>query len=201
MSGADLPSEEYERLALEMLAVETGDFSEVKEAMRKIIASAPEGADTALLLSRALAHAGDRALKGDEGFLLSWEAESAQLGKGSFSVSSDHDEAPSRWWFAAAAPFLALAATFWWLGDAALKANDGTDAAGMAISMSVVSLGLLGAALIGLETVLLLRWHARTPEAALSSSHVCPPGWYQDPWGKGTSRWWDGNHWTGRLSA
>lgn len=90
MSGADLPSEEYERLALEMLAVQTGDFADVKEAMRRIIASAPEGADTAFLLSRALAYAGDRALKGDEGSHLSWDAESAPLRLGSFPVSSDH---------------------------------------------------------------------------------------------------------------
>jgi hypothetical protein len=57
-----------------------------------------------------------------------------------------------------------------------------------AISMFVTSLGLLGAALIGLEMVLLLRWHAPTPEAALSSSLVCPPGWYEDPWRQVTFR-------------
>ena len=51
---------DYERLALEMLSVEAGNAAEVKDAMRKIIASAPEGADLAFLLSRALAHAGDR---------------------------------------------------------------------------------------------------------------------------------------------
>ena len=45
MSGADVSSEEYERLALEMLAVEAGDVVDVKAAMRKIIVSAPEGAD------------------------------------------------------------------------------------------------------------------------------------------------------------
>jgi thioredoxin-like negative regulator of GroEL len=62
MNSADVASEEYERLALEMLAVEAGDFAEVKDAMRKIIASAPEEADVAFLLSRALAHARDQAL-------------------------------------------------------------------------------------------------------------------------------------------
>ena len=62
VSGAALPSEHYERLALEMLAVQSGNFVEVKDAMRTIIASAPEGADVASMLSRALAHAADRAL-------------------------------------------------------------------------------------------------------------------------------------------
>jgi len=60
VSGADVSSDEYERLALAMLAVEAGDIVDVREAMGKIIASAPDGADVALLLSRALAHAGDR---------------------------------------------------------------------------------------------------------------------------------------------
>jgi hypothetical protein len=147
VSGADLPSEVYERLALEMLAVQTGDFAEVKDAMRTIIESAPEGADVAFLLSRALAHAGDRALKRDAPWHLSWEAEDAQLGQAFFPVSSDHHEARSRW-----------------LGDAALQADDGTGAVGGApVSMFVISLGLLGAALMGLETVLLLRWHEQGP--------------------------------------
>jgi hypothetical protein len=65
VSGADLPHEVYERLAFEMLAVQSGDFVEMKGAMRTIIESAPEGANVAFLLSRALAHAGDRALKSD----------------------------------------------------------------------------------------------------------------------------------------
>jgi hypothetical protein len=178
MSDADLPSEEYERLALEMLAVEAGDVADVKDAMRKIIASAPEGADIAFLLSRALAHAGDRALKRDAPLLLSWEEEGAQRGKGPFPVSSGHHEAPSRWWVAAATTFLPLAAMFWWLGHAVIQTDGGTDVALMAaISMFVIGLGLLGAALIGFKTVL-LRGHALSPQAALSSSHVCPPGWY-----------------------
>jgi len=87
-----------------MLAVQTGDFAEVKDAMRTIIESAPEGADVAFLLSRALAHAGDRALKPDRLLHLSWEAETAQLGQGCFPVSSGHHDAPSRWWVAAVAP-------------------------------------------------------------------------------------------------
>ena len=62
---SSISSEDYERLALELLAVEAGDFADVKDAMRKIIASAPDGADVAFLLSRALAHAGDRASKGE----------------------------------------------------------------------------------------------------------------------------------------
>ena len=79
MSGAALPSKMYERLALKMLAVQTGNFIEVKDAMRTIIASAPEGVNVAFLLSRALAHAADRALKRNAPSHLSWEAETAQL--------------------------------------------------------------------------------------------------------------------------
>jgi hypothetical protein len=158
VSGADLPSEVYERLALEMLAVQTGDFAEVKDAMRTIIESAPEGADVAFLLSRALAHAGDRALKPDRPLHLSWEAETAQLGQGSIPVSSDHHDAPSRWLVAAVAPFLAVIAMLWWWGDAAVGTDIGTDAVGGAsISIPVIGLCLLGAALMALETVLLLR--------------------------------------------
>lgn len=81
MSGPDVASKEYERLALEMLAVEAGDFADVKDAMRKIIASAPEAADVAFWLSRALAHAGDRALRGEAPLLRSWESASAQWAK------------------------------------------------------------------------------------------------------------------------
>jgi hypothetical protein len=46
--------------ALQMLAVQTGDVVDVWEAMRKIIASAPDGADAALLLSLAMSHTRDR---------------------------------------------------------------------------------------------------------------------------------------------
>lgn len=77
MSVGDLSPEHYERLALETLAVEAGDFADVKDAMRKMIASAPEVADIAFLLSRALSHAGDRALTGEVPFSLGWEEGSA----------------------------------------------------------------------------------------------------------------------------
>ena len=183
-SGAYASPSEYERLALEMLAVETGDVADVKDAMRKIIASAPEGADVAFLLSRALARAGDRALA----------AEAPRPLSGNLGVG------PSMWWVAGAAPFVVAAAVFGWLGDLALQTpRDGGDPAGLtAISMFVISVGSLIAALIGIETLLLLRCQAQSL-AALPSNLVCPPGWYADPWAEGTSRWWNGSHWTGRL--
>ncbi len=28
-----------------------------------------------------------------------------------------------------------------------------------------------------------------------------PPGWYDDPWGSPSKRWWDGQQWTGHLQA
>jgi Protein of unknown function (DUF2510) len=200
VSGGDLSPEHYERLALEMLAVEAGDVVDVKDAMRKIIASAPEGADIAFLLSRALAHAGDRALAGEAPLPLSWEPGSAHPDYVSLPASPNKAKAPSRWWAAAAAPFLGAAALFGWLGDLALHApDDGTHAAAgvAAISMFVLSIAFLGAALIGVETLLLARWQTHST-VALSPSATCPPGWYIDPWGQGASRWWDGSHWTGR---
>ena len=158
--GAPVSPREYERLALEMLAVEAGDVAEVKEAMRKIIASAPEGADTACLLSRALAHAGDRALSGSAPVGLSWGLGSSSLDTNTFREGSKRERSPSRWWAAVAVPFLVAAVIFWRFGYLALQTpDDRSDAAGMtALSMFVMSVGSLGAALIGVETLFLLRW-------------------------------------------
>ena len=75
MNGADMSSVEYERLAREMLAVESGNFDEVKDAMRQIIASAPDEVDVALLLSRAFAQAADQALQSEANVLPSWNQE------------------------------------------------------------------------------------------------------------------------------
>lgn len=65
--------------------------------------------------------------------------------------------------------------------------------------MFAMSVGSLGTALIGVETLLLIRWQARS-SVALPVSPVCPPGWYADPWGEAPSRWWNGFNWTGRVS-
>lgn len=62
--GAVVSLEEHGRLALALLDVEAGG-ADADGAMRKIIASAPAATDVALLLSLALAHAGDRALMGE----------------------------------------------------------------------------------------------------------------------------------------
>ena len=202
VSGADVSSEEYERLALEMLSVEAGDVVDVKDAMRKIIASAPEGADIAFLLSRALAHAGDRARTSEPPLPLSREPGSAQSDHGSLPAIPNEGTGPSRWWAAAAAPLLGAAVLFGWLANQDLHAPDGgAHAAGTAAtSMILLSVAFLGAGLIGVETLLLARW-PRHGTVAPALGPACPPGWYIDPWGQGTSRWWNGSHWTGSLKG
>ena len=65
-SDADFAFDAHERLALAMLVVQTGDdAAEIEAAMRKIIESAPASTNVALVLSLALAQAGDRALTGE----------------------------------------------------------------------------------------------------------------------------------------
>jgi hypothetical protein len=64
VSAADVSFDKADRLALAMVAVEATDVAEVKDAMRKIIALATDATDVALWLSLAVAHAGDRALRG-----------------------------------------------------------------------------------------------------------------------------------------
>lgn len=200
MTDGDLSFDEHERLALALLAVEAGDFADVKEAMRGIIASAPDGADVALMLSLALAHAGDRALSGQVSVPLSRNSRSPQGRERSGSLTASSRSMPSRWWAAGAVPFLGAAALSWWLGDLALATyRQGGDPVGLAaIVMFVISVGSLGTALIGVETLFLFRWQARG-SVALPVGLVSPPGWYPDPWGQGPSRWWDGSNWSGRV--
>jgi|GEM_PF-1405270 len=199
-SGADLPPEGYERLALEMLAGMAGGVAEVKDAMRKIIASAPEGADVAFLLSRALAHAGDRALTSGTPLPLTGQLGGLQRDPEAWQMSWKHSEGPTMWWVAAAVPFLVAAAMFGWMGELAVQTpEDGSDPVGLAaVSMFVITVGSLGAALVGIETLFLLRGQAGS-RLARSANLACPPGWYVDPWGQRTSRWWNGSYWTGRL--
>ena len=61
MGDADVSFDTHERLALAMLAVEAGDVADVEAAMWKIIRSAPDETDVALVLSLAMGLAGDRA--------------------------------------------------------------------------------------------------------------------------------------------
>ncbi len=64
VSDADSSFDAHERLALAMLAVQ-GGVADSEAAMRKIIESAPASINVALVLSLALAHAGDRAITGE----------------------------------------------------------------------------------------------------------------------------------------
>lgn len=175
MSDVDISFGAHVRLASELLAVETGNAAEVREAMREIIASAPEAMDVALVLSLALARTGDRAFRSvGPNVLVSREWESARLSQRSCPVGPSHEPMPSRWWAAAAMPLLGSAALFAWLGELALQTPDhGTDAAGMALPMFMSSGGSLGAALLGLETLFLLRRQARSSVA--SPSALYPP--------------------------
>ena len=66
--------------------------------------------------------------------------------------------------------------------------------------MILLSVAFLGAALIGVVTLLLARW-PRHSTVAPALGPACPPGWYIDPWDQGTSRWWNGSHWTGSLKG
>jgi hypothetical protein len=170
--------EKHERLALELLAAAAGDAADVRAAMSKTIAAAPEGADVALLLSVAMAHTVQRPLNPDRG------------------------RGPSRGWALAALPFLGAGAGFWRLGEAILRVgpNEGADAAAAlaAASAFTLSVGFLGAALVGVETWVLLRLNARSRTRPVVSP-PWPPGWYADPWRQAPTRWWNGVRWTGHL--
>ena len=114
---------------------------------------------------------------------------SARLSQRSSMTSSSHEPMPSLWWAAAALPFLGVAALFWWLGQLALQTPDqGTDAAGTALPMFMISVVSLGAALMGLETLFLLRWHARS-SLGRDRLTCLPSGRYVDPIAQAPSRW------------
>ena len=201
MCNSDASFDAHERLARDMLAVEAGDASDVQEAMRKIIASAPDTTDVAFLLSLAIAQAGDQAPSDESaplhpsrktGLSLRWQRLRP--------LPPNHEELPSRWWVAGAVPFLGVAAFFWWWGQVGLQTSDqGSGAArAPAMAMFVICVGSLGIALVGVETLFLMRWQARKP-VPLPVRQVCSPGWYVDPWGQGSLRWWNGFNWTGRV--
>jgi hypothetical protein len=162
---ADLSFDEHQYLALEMLAVQTGDAAGVKEAMRKIIDSAPQGTDVALILSLAMSRAGDRmgadqpAEPGSRRWAGTW------LPARFWPAHSNDERVLSRGWVAAPVPL--IAALCWWLGDLGLGNQlDGTDTAGWAGTSALeISLGSLGIAVIAVEILLLLRWRASSPAA------------------------------------
>jgi hypothetical protein len=60
MSPADRFLDAHDQLALALLATEGGAPAQVTQAMRKMIASAPQGTDVALVLSLAMERAGDQ---------------------------------------------------------------------------------------------------------------------------------------------
>lgn len=137
MNRVEVTPAQYERLALEMLAVHAGDAADVKDAMRMIIASAPEGADIALLLSRALAHAGDRVPLG--------EPSAPLIGQPGLVRAR---QSQSRSW-AGTAAILGAGALWVWVGALTLGATDGGVRGHLiaAVSVVMVVVGLVGVAL------------------------------------------------------
>ena len=116
------------------------------------------------------------------------------------TTGPNHQRKLTRWWAAAVLPLIGAAALSWWFGDLLLQSpDDETDPAGVAaLFFFMASVGLLGTALVGLETLFLIRCHGRSSEAH-SVGVDGPPGWFVDPWRQAGSRWWDGFNWTGRL--
>jgi len=108
---------------------------------------------------------------------------------------------PSLWWAALAVPLLVAGALFWWWADLSPKTPDElTDVTASAtLVLLAISVGCFGTALVVVEAVLLMRWHARD-SMARSASYPGPAGWYLDPIGRAPSRWWDGFNWTGPLN-
>lgn len=202
VAGAEVSFDEHERLALELLAVEAGDIADVKEAMRKIIASAPDGANVALLLSRALSRARDRAPDSQPPKPATGRTEGPRPRRRSCSAGPENHRLLLLRWLAAATPFVGAAALAWSFGDHALQIPvEGADGAAVtAMSAFAISVGSLGIALIGVETSFLRRWAARRPVVHPAAGSVRAPGWYNDPWGRAPSRWWNGSIWTGRTS-
>jgi hypothetical protein len=198
--GADVSLAEHERLAVEMLAVEAGDVADVKDAMRKIIASAPDGANVAFLLSLAMSHSRKRTRSGEPRSLPSQEAGAPRSRQGSWPAGPNHRRPVSRW-LAVVVPLLSVGAMCWWLGGLVLGIPvQGSATAGMAaLSAFGISVGSLGIASIGVEHVILRRWRARG-SMQLPVSGISPPGWYSDPLGQARSRWWNGFNWTGRIT-
>lgn len=61
---------------------------------------------------------------------------------------------------------------------------------------------LLAAAAVAAVVVIARQTSRPRPAAAppsRPSSGAGRPGWYPDPWGAVTQRWWDGQHWTGQV--
>jgi hypothetical protein len=121
-------------------------------------------------------------------------------------VALNRERRMSRWWLAAMLPLVGVAAVFWWLGDLQLPRPEEGGGASLtaAMSMFMMSVGALGAALIATETLLLIYWRESIYWRERSFVHLPigspdPPGWFADPWRQAASRWWDGFNWTGRI--
>lgn len=199
MSGAEMAFERHQRLALALLAIDGGPVDEVKAAMSRIIANAPVGTDIAAVLSLAMEYAGDQAR--GVGTLGGPESEMhGNRGRQRSEPVSAHENAPSRWWVAAAVPSLGAAALFGRLANLGFQTpKQGEVAAAAAMLSLTIGVAFLGAALIGVETLFLLRWWTSPFQAPTACPPVLP-GWYLDPWSQAPSRWWNGFNWTGHLS-
>ena len=121
MSGPEVSFEEHERLALAMLAVEAGNLADVRDAMRKIVASAPGGTDVALLLSRALGHAEDRALLVAPPSFAPESQGRKPSASAAVYVRENHERMSSRWGLATAVALLGADTLFWRPRDLSLQ--------------------------------------------------------------------------------
>ena len=96
---------------------------------------------------------------------------------------------PTRWWLASALLLVVTAIGCGLLGNLALQPpEDGTDANAMAAMSCFALSGLFAVMALASGMTYLVVW--------VRSRRSTVPGWYADPTGRSSLRWWDGIAWT-----